>query len=467
MKSIRCFGEEASLSPVNPRSFPSSIAGRQIPRWPSLAPLFLGVAWSLAWFLAPTVSLAGDLRAGVARIDITPTQPVTLMGYSSRTNLSHGVHDPLSARALAFEQDGHRLVLVSTDILGFYYGTADAIGGAIRAACGLAMPELFLCAIHTHSAPTVVLDPAKGHAHNVAYSKILQAKLIEVAQTALQRLAPVQLSVGSGSSPVGVNRREVSQDNNGKSKIILGRNPSLLTDREVQILKLTRPGGKELAGVLFAYATHSTSLGPRNYIISGDIHGQAEQFLERYLGADVVAPGFAGASGDIDPWVRVLPDFRTNNGWVPETVLLGTMLGEEVARGLEANLTTVTNTTIQGAFKILEMPGKPRTDAADSTPRTELFNLTVARVGDIAFVGLGGEVFNGIGKAIKTASPFRRTFVFTHCNGAAGYVPTRPSYDEGGYEVQSSAFGPGGDERLIDEATQLLRRLWFLESARK
>ena len=83
----------------------------------------------------------------------------------------------------------------------------------------------------------------------------------------------------------------------------------------------------------------------------------------------------------------------------------------------------------------------------------------MARVGDIAFVGLGGEVFNEIGQAIKSASPFRHTFVFTHCNGAAGYVPTRPSYAEGGYEVQSSSFAPGADEVLFQQATRLLKEL--------
>ena len=80
-------------------------------------------------------------------------------------------------------------------------------------------------------------------------------------------------------------------------------------------------------------------------------------------------------------------------------------------------------------------------------------------IGDTAFVGLGGEVFNEFGKAIKAASPFRTTFVMTHCNGAAGYMPTRPSYEEGGYEVQSSAFAPGAGQQMVEEVTRLLREL--------
>jgi len=202
-------------------------------------------------------------------------------------------------------------------------------------------------------------------------------------------------------------------------------------------------------------------LGPGNLLVSGDVHGLAEQFLERYLGNAVVAPGFAGASGDIDPWVRVLPGFRTGNGWTPEPVLMGTMLGQEVARVLEGDgmKGSASSGPIRSVFKTLTLPGKPGGAAAASAEPAEPFNLTAGRVGDIAFVGFGGEVFNEIGRAVKTASPFRSTFIFTHCNGVAGYVPTRASYAEGGYEVQSSPFAPGADEQLVEATLQALREL--------
>ncbi len=65
---------------------------------------------TLATFLLRTSpSLAADvaaLKAGVARIDITPDRPVTMFGYDARKDLSTGVHDPLSARVLAFEEGG-------------------------------------------------------------------------------------------------------------------------------------------------------------------------------------------------------------------------------------------------------------------------------------------------------------------------------------------------------------------------
>jgi hypothetical protein len=383
-----------------------------------------------------------------------------MAGYESRKELSQGIHDPLGARALVLEKDGQHLVLVSLDNLGFYNKTAEPLRQAVLDGCQLKASELFLCAIHTHSAPTLGLeDSDQVPPGNVAYTKELQDKLVEVVRAAIKGLEPVQTSVCFGSSPVGVNRREVVQESASKSKVVLGRNPWKMTDREVQVLKLSRPGQNKLAGAVFVYETHSTSLGAKNYLISGDIHGIAEQFLERYYGESMVAPGFAGASGNIDPWVRVLPDFRTNNGWVPEPVLLGTLLGEEVARVLEGTQSPLTNSAIRTAVKAVALPAKGRADSSAASNSTSTINITVGRVGEIAFVGWGGEVFNEIGQAVKAKSPFAHTFILTHCNGAAGYLPTRESYPEGGYEVQSSAFAAGAAEALADETIKMLREL--------
>src|SRR5579872_4633170 len=139
----------------------------------------------LFFFLLLPMAKAEGLRAGAARIDVTPVQPVTLTGYASRTNLSQGVHDPISARALVFEQDGAKLALVSLDICGFYNQTAEPFREAILSATGLKPSELFLCAIHTHSAPTPTLDREHGPAPNVDYTKTLREKLVTVVRTAL------------------------------------------------------------------------------------------------------------------------------------------------------------------------------------------------------------------------------------------------------------------------------------------
>ncbi len=136
---------------------------------------------------------AAELRAGLARTAITPANPVMLAGYASRKELSQGVHDPLFARAVAFEQNQERLVLVAIDNCGFYNSTAEPLRRAVLTASRLKPSELFLCATHTHSAPALGLDNQKSHTNNVQYTQWLEGKLVDVVRQALEHLGRSEL----------------------------------------------------------------------------------------------------------------------------------------------------------------------------------------------------------------------------------------------------------------------------------
>jgi len=401
----------------------------------------------------------GSLRAGTARIDITPEKPVKMSGYGARTALSEDVHDPLSARVVAFENDSERLVLVSSDLLGYYGGTAEQFRKVILSKFELKPGELFLSAIHTHDGPTLTIDKEKGHPNNLEYTKNLEGRLMEVIGKALKNTVPVHIGAGVGYSPVGVNRRELQFDSSGNSRIRLGRNPYGPTDKEVLVMKLAKTDGAVMAS-LFDYATHATCLGGRNLTISGDVLGLAEQFVEKILGEQVIAPAFAGASGNIDPWFRVLPGFNTEPDWIPEPVLLGTLLGEEVVHVFRDIGKLSAAGDIGASFVTLELPGKKKgeLEMKKDCPPSQ-FSITAAKVGDIGFVGLGGEVLTEIGMSIKAASPFKYTFVITHCNGAAGYLPPEHLYIEGGYEISSSPFSPKAAEMVVKQAVKMLHEL--------
>jgi len=409
--------------------------------------------------IAQSKETTSVLRAGAAKVDITPQKRVKMAGYSSRTGFAEGVHDPLFARVVAFENNGRRLVLVSTDNLGFYDGTTDYLRKPILEEFKLEPSELFLCGTHTHSAPTLTIDKEKGEPNNLEYTEGLKNKLIEAIHQAIGNKSQVQMGVGIGYCPIGANRRELKLDSSKGNSIELGRNPYGPTDKEVLVVKVAKPDGKATA-VLFGYATHSTCLGPKNYTISGDVMGLAEQFIEKILSENTIAPGFAGASGDIDPWFRVLPAFNTEAGWIPEPVLLGTVLGEEVVHIFRRIEKVSAGGEIKTAFVTLELPGKPLNEVAakkDSPPAH--LNLTVARIGDIAFVGIGCEVLTEIGTKIKAGSPYKHTFVITHCNGAAGYLPPAELYIEGGYEIKSSPFAPDAADMVVKQAVKMLNEL--------
>jgi len=423
----------------------------------------LAVVLAICLFLAassvPAKSGERVLRAGTAKIDITPEKPVKMAGYASRTELSQGVHDPLSARVVAFENNGKRLVLVSTDLIGFYDGTADYMRKAILDEFKLEPSELFLTAIHTHSAPSPTINKEKGHPNNVEYTENLKGKLTEAIRSALSNMGPVNVGCGVGYCPIGANRRELNISPSGQSSIRLGRNPYGPTDKEVLVTKLAKPDGDAVAA-LFDYATHATCLGPKNYAVSGDVLGLAEQFVEKILGEGKIAPAFAGASGNIDPWFRVLPAFNNEPGWIPEPVLLGTMLGEEVVHVYRAIETVRGGGEINTAFTILKLPSKPsdETAAKKDLPPTPLA-ITVGRVGEVAFVGIGCEVLTEIGMAIKSASPYKNTFVIAHCNGAAGYLAPGHLHIEDGYEIRTSPFAPAAADIVVKQAVAMLHKL--------
>ena len=121
----------------------------------------------IVWGLISLIGYGGTeasmhLLVGVSRVEVTPGTPVQMAGYGSRKGPYTGIHDPLFVRVMALSQNDDQLVLVSTDNLGFYSGTDTFILEAIEKETGISTENIFLSAIHTHSAPRLTLDPEGG-----------------------------------------------------------------------------------------------------------------------------------------------------------------------------------------------------------------------------------------------------------------------------------------------------------------
>src|ERR1044072_3515887 len=79
--------------------------------------------------LACQVAAASPLRAGLARIDITPPVGWRMSGYFYE-RLSTGTHDPLQAKAMVLQQGDERAALVFCDLIC----VPASLTGPIRAA---------------------------------------------------------------------------------------------------------------------------------------------------------------------------------------------------------------------------------------------------------------------------------------------------------------------------------------------
>src|SRR5664279_1024704 len=89
---------------------------------------------SAAFLMLCSAGLYGaEMKAGVAKLEITPTTPLWMSGYAARTHPSDGVLVPLWAKALALESSkGRRIVMVTIDVVGIPRSVADEVATRLR-----------------------------------------------------------------------------------------------------------------------------------------------------------------------------------------------------------------------------------------------------------------------------------------------------------------------------------------------
>src|SRR5262245_36700219 len=93
-------------------------------------------------------------KAGVAKVKITPTEPIWMAGYAARTKPSEGVQTDLYLKALALDDGaGRPVVLVTVDLVGLRRPVADAIADRRSKEYGLTRDRLSINTSHTHSGP--------------------------------------------------------------------------------------------------------------------------------------------------------------------------------------------------------------------------------------------------------------------------------------------------------------------------
>ena len=85
--------------------------------------------------------------------------------------------------------------------------------------------------------------------------------------------------------------------------------------------------------------------------------------------------------------------------------------------------------------------------------------LSGIAIGPVAFVGIPGEPFTGIGRALKEAPGWDMVLPTCDTNADEGYFPMLECYEEGGYEADSSNFKAGVAEYIIESGLEMLKEL--------
>jgi len=92
------------------------------------------------------------IKVGVGKTEITPTEPMRLYGYSSRTEPSIGIYDPLFCRSVVFDDGSTQAIIISLDSgtipLGHWLQTIRT-----HLAEHYEIDFVFLAATHSHAVP--------------------------------------------------------------------------------------------------------------------------------------------------------------------------------------------------------------------------------------------------------------------------------------------------------------------------
>jgi neutral ceramidase len=429
--------------------------------------LKLGFFLSLSALFCPGLALGLPLKAGIAKVEITPPAGEKMWGYFDRVTPAQGTLDPLYARVLVLESGEKRMVLVDLD-LGRTFGPASIqrLRDAAQKSSGISY--VLVQATHTHAGPVIQDEYPSGAPawENAAVEKI--GKAIEDAH---QRAVEARLGTGYGATYIGYNRRRVNPDG---TVTMFWRNqtrvPTAPVDPTVAVLRVDTAEGKPLA-VLVNYSCHPVVFGPDNLQYSADFPGVMAKTVEQAFGSSPPLCFFLqGAPGDINVYDATTP---LQENAVKMRDWSGQHLGEEAGRVAKA---ITTEAAPEGSLEFVEdtlrfhlrwnqeklrqglLAAYGPEIFKNFAPRIqEEYHLPVAAVlinKRIAWMTMPGEPFVDFQINWRDRCPVPDAFFLGYANGYYGYFPTLKAASEGGYGTASATtwMEVGAGERMVDHA---------------
>lgn len=440
------------------------------------------------------------LQAGTSSQVITPQLGHPLVGYFHRREAAT-VADDLYARTLVLDDGTTTLAIVVCDLLSLGADLVTAIRVRAQEITGIPPECVLVSCTHTHTGPATRThrgdDPLPG------YREWLVSQVADGIRIAQTRLQPARIA--SGSAPVaGVCFNRRYHMNDGTVVFNPGLNnpdvvgPAGPIDPDVVALLVETLDGTPLA-LWSCLSTHYAGTD-EELAISADYYGYYAAAISRILGDQCLGLHANGTSGDINTIDTTNPNALHGT---PKAIRVGDAVAAAaiqatLAQPRHANAVLaarsepcqverwpVTDTDIANAERLLAqehhndplpagsfsyLAGQPipayqihpyaqgLLDVAD-LPEAQDLEVQVLAIGDLALVGLPGEIFVEIGLGLKQGSPFATTAVTGLTNGAAGYIPTSTAFDQGGYETWRGDWSwtnRGTGERLATLAASLL-----------
>lgn len=443
------------------------------------------------------------LRTGYSRRKITPPSGSATAGYFEPHYATEIVND-LFAEALVFEVGGELAAVVDCDVIGLGDATVCQIREKIAVATPIPAGNVLVSATHTHTGP-YTQDLFGGNADQ-GYLSLLTAAAAEAVREAFHRLQPSVLKAGVVNvEGLDCNRRVVLKDGTVHTHLTDADLPEVEgregpVDQELGVIEACANDGSPI-GMWINFALHPTNV--RGERICTDYPGYLSEFVRSKLGGNAGALFANGPCGNIDsktPELESVPYGPERARWIARQ-LTQTALSS-VSEALPLNTAPlvvareciriprkkVSADLLERAKKVLQeteprelfftrgtrrpSPLKESVYANEAVLMAELtahepdacLEVQAIRLGDFVAIGFPVELFCEYGLEVKRLARerFNPVFLVELANGCFGYVPTRKSFEGGGYETRlarSSQLAPEAGEMLVDAAARLLKRV--------
>ena len=433
------------------------------------------------------------LKAGFARLDITPPLGTELSGYFY-VRYAKGVLDPLEINAVAVSNGSDTILLMAIDFIGINMGYMDEIRSLIAERTGLPAEHILIAALHQHT--SCCLHTSKERLARVTDSAsidVLLRKFGDAAQMAVDDLQDAVMSTAAQevAEPIAFVRRYFTADGgvatNPSSKLVLtGRCDE--ADNTMRLVRFRRENARDIAIVNFS--THPDVIGGE--YMSADWPG----FTRRFVEADI--PGvsclfFTGCQGDSNHIDFFKPkDQRLKGPGYEHSRYMGRTVADAVkaawdhtqevgGEAITGQVTTVYNRTntqdmekydeykawyddyeagkIEPKPHITELAYASRIISLRTAPIFQPIPVTVLSAGDVVFAGFGGEAFTAYGQAVRDMVPGKFVLCSVCANGYEGYFPTEKAFAQSGYESKSSLYTPALEKELLGAVSAMLEKI--------
>lgn len=425
------------------------------------------------------------LYAGYHRLKVTPPMGVDIPGYYE-IRLSDGIINDLYIRATAFSDGEKKAVIFSCDAIGIRNEAFQIVKKKIAERCGISEDAVYITCTHSHTSFRITKPTEELNDNDIFLHRLFQ-QFADCAQFAFEDLKPATMKIATGSvQGVGFIRRYRMKDGTCKTNPGVG-NPDVVgpigeQDESVQLVRILREGAKEI--LLINFGTHADVIGGHKYCT--DWPGFLVDAVSGALNNEAEVLTLVGAEGDSNH-VNVFRPKGSKRKGVDYSRCMARVIAGEVLK-IYDQAKDVPSAKVDYFAKPVKI-GKNPYDPADvpearivmkihqekgkeakeelkqyrvSVPlaerilenldRPEFFELQVSavQIGNVAFVGMPGEPFTAIGRAVKDASKMDMTFVTSCTNGSDGYFPDAVAFSEEGYERTASPFAHNCAQILID-----------------